>query len=79
MRPLRRLARQRYVVVVLVAALSLLGLHSAFHVWEWLWWPPPSILEALYGHHEVGRGFHAVTEAVVVVALAAGLWTCLRR
>lgn len=76
LRSLRRLARLRTTyVVVSLAALSLLALHTAFHLTEWRWWPPPDVLQALFGAHDVGRVFHAATEVIVILALLAGLWT----
>jgi hypothetical protein len=51
-------------------ALVLLGLHAAYHLEEWLWWPP-DVLGSLYGPSDVGRALHAVTEAIVVLALVA--------
>ena len=76
LRTRRRLARQRNVVVALyVSALSLLGIHSVFHVSEWLWYPPYDALTWLYGSSDVGRFVHAVTEIVVVSGLVTALWT----
>jgi len=61
------------VRTLLVVALSLFGLHAIYHVWQWLAWPPPDALESLYGPSDVGRVVHAVTEAIVVLALLTGL------
>ena len=54
-------------------AISLFAVHGLFHLWEWLWWPPPDALQVLYGSSEAGRLVHAVTEAIVVLALVLGL------
>ena len=60
MTPLRLLA---------LNTLLLVGVHFAFHIGEWLWWPRP--LESLLGAHELGRAFHATIEVLVVVVLVA--------
>ena len=54
-------------------AISLFAVHGLFHLWEWLWWPPPDALRALYGATEAGRLVHAATEAIIALALFVGL------
>ena len=54
-------------------ALGLFAVHGLFHLWEWLWWPPPDALSALYGATDAGRLAHAVTEAIIALALFLGL------
>ena len=60
------------------AAIGLFAVHGLFHLWEWLWWPPPDALSALYGATETGRLVHAVTEAIIALALFLGLWQVKR-
>ena len=54
-------------------AIGLFAVHGLFHLWEWLWWPPPDALSALYGATEAGRLIHALTEAIIAIALYVGL------
>ena len=65
----------RVLIAFYGTALGLFALHGLFHVWEWLWWPPPDVLQALYGPSELGRYIHAVTEAIIALALVLGLRT----
>lgn len=67
----RRMPRVRLALVAL--ALGLFGLHGLYHLWQWLAWPPPDVLEVLYGHSEVGRYIHVLTEAIVALALFLAL------
>ena len=55
------------------AALGLFALHGLFHLWEWLAWPPPDALQALYGPSDLGRVVHTVTEAIIALALVLAL------
>ena len=64
----------RGLILFYGAALVLFAVHGLFHLWQWLWWPPPDTLQALYGPSELGRYVHAVTEAIVALALVAALW-----
>ena len=48
-------------IVLVGAALAVFSLHALFHLWEWLAWPPPDALQALYGPSELGRVVHAAT------------------
>ena len=61
-----------------LAAIMLFAVHGLFHLWEWLWWPPPDALSALYGATEAGRYVHAATEAIIALALFMGLWQAFR-
>ena len=61
------------VLAIHTGSLSLLVVHALYHLWQWLAWPPPAALEALYGPSDVGRVIHAVTEAIVVLGLFLGL------
>ena len=68
-------ARSRRLSVGLFStAIALFAVHGLFHLWEWLWWPPPDALSALYGATEAGRLVHAATEAIIALALVLGLW-----
>ena len=75
---MRKLFARSGTRVVLFVALALFLVHGLFHLWEWLWWPPPRALEALYGPSELGRVVHAVTEAIIALALVVALWKALR-
>ena len=55
-------------------AIALFAVHGLFHLWEWLAWPPPDALSALYGATDAGRLAHAATEAIIALALFLGLW-----
>lgn len=45
--------------------LFLEALHIGHHSLELWWWPSP--LEALLGHHELGRTVHTTIEVLVVL------------
>ena len=57
----------------LTLAIVAFAIHVTFHAWEWLAWPPPAVLQALYGPSELGRVIHAVTEAIIALALVLAL------
>ena len=59
-------------------AFALFLVHGLFHLWEWLWWPPPHALQALYGPSELGRVVHAVTEALIALALVVAFWKAFK-
>ena len=65
-------------ISLFLAAIGLFAVHGLFHLWEWLWWPPPDALSALYGATETGRLAHALTEAIIALALFMGLWQAWR-
>ena len=86
-RPRRRLARHVYGAL-LVAGLSLFGLHEAFHFADWLSWglgvdALPWARKALwpfFGAHDLfGDVSHAIVNLVVLAALGAALWREFRR
>ena len=58
---------------VLYLALFLFSTHVMYHLWQWIAWPPPELLEALYGNSEVSRWIHAATEIVIGLALVLSL------
>jgi hypothetical protein len=57
----------------------LFAVHVVYHVWQWLAWPPPDALAWLYGPSELGRVVHAVTEAIVALALVIALWNAQKK
>ena len=60
-------------------AIGLFAVHGLFHLWEWLWWPPPDALSALYSATDAGRLAHAVTEAIIALALILGLCQAVQK
>lgn len=71
-------AAAKWSAFVFLVALVLFAVHGLFHLWEWIAWPPPDALQALYGASEAGRYVHAVTEAIIALALFLGLWEALK-
>ena len=62
-----------------LTAIGLFAVHGLFHLWEWLWWPPPDALSALYGATDAGRLAHAATEVIIAMALFLGLWQAVQK
>ena len=75
---MQRRKRQAWSIGLFLTAIGLFAVHGLFHLWEWLWWPPPDALSALYGATDAGRPAHALTEAIIALALFLGLWRGLR-
>ena len=75
---LRGVWSMKWSIGLFSTAIGLFAVHGLFHLWEWLWWPPPDALSALYGATDVGRLAHAVTEVIIALALFLGLWYALR-
>ena len=65
--------------IIFSSAIGLFVVHGLFHLWEWLWWPPPDALSALYGATDAGRLAHAATEVIIAMALFLGLWQAVQK